>query len=255
MRSAIILLAFGFAALMNASTEALAQSLKGSRGSLDLQNRIAKEHDFTFTRSTAQVKRFVSSGYLVPVRSNGDFHVKRISHPYARPEVALFIERLGRQYRAACGELLVITSLTRPTNRQPRNASSRSVHPTGMAMDVRRSTNRNCRAWLERNLLQLEGAGVIEATRENRPPHYHIAVFPRQYSAYVERKLETGEAEPRLASTAEERRIAEYRVRRGDSLWSIAERHGTSISDLRAANDLRSSRIYAGQVLTMPAGK
>ncbi|MCL7982979.1 MAG: LysM peptidoglycan-binding domain-containing protein, partial [marine benthic group bacterium] len=87
------------------------------------------------------------------------------------------------------------------------------------------------------------------------PPHYHIAVFPKQYAAYVERKLEAGEAEPRLASTAEERRIAEYRVRRGDSLWSIAERHGTSISDLRAANDLRSSRIYAGQVLTMPAGK
>ena len=255
MRSAIIILAFGFAALTNASTEALAQSLKGSRASLDLQNRIAKEHDFTFTRSTAEVKRFVSSGYLVPVRSNGDYHVKRISHPYARPEVALFIERLGRQYRAACGEQLVITSLTRPTNRQPRNASARSVHPTGMAMDVRRSTNRRCRSWLERNLLQLEGAGVIEATRENRPPHYHIAVFPRQYASYVERKLEAGEPEPRLASIAEEQRIAEYRVRRGDSLWSIAERHGTSISDIRAANDLRSSRIYAGQVLTVPAGR
>jgi hypothetical protein len=246
MKSALISLAFGFAALSSASQAARAQSLTGSRSSIDLQNRIAQEHDFTFTASTAQVKRFVNAGYLVPVRGNGDYYVKNISHPYARPEVALFIERLGKQYRQACGEQLVITSLTRPTNRQPRNASSRSVHPTGMAMDVRRSSNRGCRAWLEKVLLRLEGAGVIEATREKRPPHYHIAVFPNQYGEYVER---------RLAGEVKETRLAEYRVRSGDSLWSIAERHGTSISDIRAANDLRSSRIYAGQVLTVPAGK
>jgi hypothetical protein len=246
LKSAIIVLAFGFAMSSFASSTAFGQSLRGSRASLDMQNRVAEEHDFTFTSSTSQVKRFVSAGYLVPVRSNGDYFVKQISHPYARPEVALFIERLGKQYRQACGEQLVITSLTRPTNRQPRNASSRSVHPTGMAMDVRRSSNRGCRAWLEKVLLRLEGAGVIEATRERRPPHYHIAVFPKQYAAYVER---------RLAAAPEKATLAEYRVRNGDSLWSIAQRHGTSISDLRAANDLRSSRIYAGQVLTVPAGK
>jgi hypothetical protein len=246
MKSAIIILAIGFAALSSASSTVQAQSLKGSRVSLDLQNRIAQEHEFTFTASTAQVERFVNAGYLVPIRSSADVHVKQISHPYARPEVALFIERLGRQYREACGEQLVITSLTRPTNRQPRNASARSVHPTGMAMDVRRSTNRGCRSWLEKVLLRLEGSGVIEATREKRPPHYHIAVFPRQYAAYVDRML---------AGEVEETRLAEYRVRSGDSLWSIAERHGTSISDLRSANDLRGSRIYAGQVLTVPAGR
>ena len=47
----------------------------------------------------------------------------------------------------------------------------------------------------------------------------------------------------------------EYRVRSGDSLWSIAQKHGTSISELRTANDLRGSRIYAGQVLTVPADR
>ena len=246
MRSAIIILALGFALSSSASSPVQAQSLNGSRASVDIQNRVAQEHEFTFTTTTAQVKRFVNAGYLVPVRSSSDVFVKQISHPYARPEVALFIERLGRQYRAACGEQLVITSLTRPTNRQPRNASSRSVHPTGMAMDVRRSSNRGCRSWLEKVLLRLEGAGVIEATRERRPPHYHIAVFPSQYAEYVDRKL---------AGEVEETRLAEYRVRSGDSLWSIAERHGTSISDLRSVNDLRGSRIYAGQVLTVPTGR
>ena len=87
---------------------------------------------------------------------------------------------------------------------------------------------------------------MIEATRERRPPHYHIAVFPSQYAEYVDRKL---------AGEVEETRLAEYRVRSGDSLWSIAERHGTSISDLRSVNDLRGSRIYAGQVLTVPTGR
>jgi hypothetical protein len=227
------------------STPADAQSLKGSKKSLDAQNRVAEQHDFTFTSTTAQAKRFVELGYLVHVKSNGDYHVNRISHPYARPEVELFVSRLGRQYRSACGEQMVITSLTRPTSRQPRNASSRSVHPTGMALDVRRSNSRACRSWLEKVLLSLEGAGVLEATRERNPPHYHIALFPTQYASYVDRRL----------ADAGRSGEQEYRVRSGDSLWSIAQLHGTSISDLRTVNELRGSRIYAGQLLTVPAGR
>nr|NIU72356.1 LysM peptidoglycan-binding domain-containing protein [Gammaproteobacteria bacterium] len=44
----------------------------------------------------------------------------------------------------------------------------------------------------------------------------------------------------------------EYRVRSGDSLWGIAERHGTTVEQLKSANELRGSRIYAGQLLTVP---
>ena len=243
MRGSVTALALAFVAAF--STPAGAQSLKGSKSSLDVQNRVAQQHDFTYISTTAQAKRFVELGYLVHVKSNGDYHVNRISHPYARPEVELFISRLGRQYRSACGEQLVITSLTRPTSRQPRNASSRSVHPTGMALDVRRSNSRACRSWLEKVLLSLEAAGVLEATREKSPPHYHIALFPSQYASYVDRRL----------ADAGQSGEQEYRVRSGDSLWSIAQLHGTSISDLRTANELRGSRIYAGQLLTVPAGR
>jgi LysM repeat protein len=42
-------------------------------------------------------------------------------------------------------------------------------------------------------------------------------------------------------------------VREGDSLWAIARRHGTTVRKLRAANDIRGSRIYPGQLLTVPA--
>lgn len=242
------------ALLIVSGAPSAAQSLRGSASSLDVQNRIAREHDFTYIRTSAQVRRFVSAGYLVRVRPNADFDLHAVSFPYARPQVELFIRRLANQYRRACGEKLVVTSLTRPTSRQPRNASDRSVHPTGMAIDLRRSNDRNCRAWLEDVLLSLEDAGILEATRERYPPHYHVAIFPQQYDRYVQR-LASRDSRPRVA--AEARKVAsgttEYRVRRGDSLWTIARRHGVSVDDIRSSNELRSSRIYAGQVLKLPA--
>ena len=216
-----------------------AQSLRGSTRSLDLQNRVARQHDYTYIETPAQLERFVQAGYLVRVPKSSDYRLNGLSFPYARPEVALFVSRLGRQYRSACGEELVVTSLTRPQNRQPGNASPRSVHPTGMALDLRRPNNSNCRAWLESVLLQLEGSGTLEVSRERRPPHYHVALFPSQYATYVERI--------RVADAGQ------YQVRRGDSLWEIARKHDTTVGRLRSANNLSGSRIYPGQVLTVPS--
>lgn len=236
----------GTAAVLGMASPAAAQSLRGSPATVERQNLAALQHDFTFLRNAAHVRRFVDAGYLVPVASNGEYEVKRISFPYARPEVALFLSRLGRQYSDACGETLVVTSLTRPTTRQPRNASPRSVHPTGMAVDLRRSTNRHCREWIESVLLHLEGRGVVEAVRENRPPHYHVAVFPRPYTEYVA-GLEASDGDGPGALVHE----AGYRVRSGDSLWSIARAHGKTVGELRASNDLRGSRIYVGQLIRL----
>ncbi len=248
-------LAFSVAVAGMGVSEVSAQSLRGSSRSLDIQNAQARSHDFTYIANSAQVRRFVESGYLVQVRANRDFELHAVSFPYARPEAELFIRRLASQYRAACGEKLVVTSLTRPQSRQPRNASDRSVHPTGMAIDLRYSRDRNCRRWLEGVLLSLEKARVLEATRERYPAHYHIALFPRPYAAYVQR-LASAES-PSQARRAD--RVAQsastietYEVRRGDSLWTIAREHGVSIAEIRASNDLRSSRIMPGQVLRVP---
>lgn len=225
-----------------------AQSLLGSAASLDIQNRVARQHDFTYIDTPARVSYFAEQGWLVRVRPTGDVVLdNEVSYPYARREVALFVRRLGSQYRAACGERLVVTSLTRPTSRQPRNASDRSVHPTGMAVDLRYSMNRRCRAWLERVLTSLERQGVLEATRERHPVHYHVAIFPRQYAAYV-KTLEDRQQE-RFGD------VLAYTVQRGDSLWEIARSHGTSVDDLKAANHLDGSRIYAGQVIEVPLGR
>jgi hypothetical protein len=223
------------------------QSLRGSTASVDRQARAAQIHDFTYIEAPAQVERFVKAGYLVQVRANGDFDLRGVSYPFVRPEVKTFILRFSSQYHRACGEKLVVTSMTRPLSRQPQNASSRSVHPTGMAIDVRRSNSRACRSWLESLLLSLEATGVLEATREYYPPHYHIALFPQPYTRYVA-ALSARQAETRVASAD----VVDYRVRNGDSLWNIARAHGTSVDKLMNENDLKGSRIYAGQLLKVP---
>ena len=47
--------------------------------------------------------------------------------------------------------------------------------------------------------------------------------------------------------------LKRYRVRNGDSLSTIARRHGVTVTALRRANGLSSSRIRAGATLKIPA--
>ncbi len=244
--SPLPLLLAGAVALAPGGLEA--QSLRGSAASVDRQVQVAEAHDFTFLRTPGEVERFVKAGFLVPVHGDRNFELHGVSYPYVRPEVRTFLVRFAEQYRRACGEKLVVTSLTRPLTRQPRNASSRSVHPTGMAVDVRRTNSASCRSWIESTLLSLEKAAVLEATREARPPHYHIALFPEPYTRHVEALAK----ESREVLVAEQGELLPYQVRRGDSLWTIAQAHGVTVAQLKAENNLQGSRIYAGQVLKVP---
>ena len=90
----------------------------------------------------------------------------------------------------------------------------------------------------------VEGDRVLEATRERSPAHYHVALFPKPYAAYVERVTSGAVSADRVTHT----------VRAGESLWAIAQRYGTSVSALKTNNALRGSTIYKGQVLSVPRG-
>jgi LysM repeat protein len=266
-----------------------AQSLLGSRESLLRQDEQAQAHGFTYLRTTADVRDYAKRGVLVRLRGNADYDIEsdEVSFPYARPEVKLFIERLADQYRSACGEKLVVTSLTRPITRQPRNASVLSVHPTGMAADLRRSNSTACRSWLEATLLDLEGRNVLEATKEQYPPHYHVALFPAPYLRSINsgelprvevasvdvpddpplrhssrvrhavskrsRRSHTALAAKRTGHLKHARKAKQVRVGRGDSLWKIAQRSGVSVSRLKHANGVRARHLKPGQVLSIPA--
>jgi membrane-bound lytic murein transglycosylase D len=45
-----------------------------------------------------------------------------------------------------------------------------------------------------------------------------------------------------------------YRVKRGDSLWLLARRHNTNISEIMDLNNLKSRRLYVDQELIIPQG-
>jgi hypothetical protein len=165
-------------------------TLRGSQASMERQHSVALGEKYSFLRTRADIDRTVADGQLVPVTGNGDYELANVSFPFTLPEVRLFIERLGAEYREVCGEPLTVTSLMRPTTRQPRNASRLSVHPTGMAVDLRLPGRPECRGWLEGRLLELEAADLLDVTRERRPPHYHVALFPASYRAYVDSLVE-----------------------------------------------------------------
>jgi membrane-bound lytic murein transglycosylase D len=46
-------------------------------------------------------------------------------------------------------------------------------------------------------------------------------------------------------------KVVTYRVKRGDTLWSIAREHNVDPSDLKGWNDITRNRIYAGQELVI----
>ena len=159
--------------------------LRGSERSMERQHREAIRNDLSFMGTGTEVRQMVRDDRLVPVRSSRILLVKNVSYAYARPQVASFLQRLGAEYYAAAHEPLVVTSLVRPITEQPSNASPLSVHPAGMAVDLRIPDTWEHRRWLENRLLALEHRSVLDVTLEFHPAHYHVAVFPTEYMRYA----------------------------------------------------------------------
>lgn len=155
---------------------AAAQSLRGSPESVDRMFYRAHAQDLTFYETAEEVEAAAEEGEVALLWGNMDYAVVGTRVPYVRKQTLRFIERLGAAHRQACGEPIIVTSGIRPTSRKLRNSHVKSVHPTGMAVDIRKSPGR-CRVWLRNALLGLEAQGLIEAIEENHPPHFHIAVY------------------------------------------------------------------------------
>jgi membrane-bound lytic murein transglycosylase D len=43
-----------------------------------------------------------------------------------------------------------------------------------------------------------------------------------------------------------------YKVKKGDTLWTIAEEHGVSIAEIKAANEKKKNKIVVGEALEIP---
>jgi hypothetical protein len=207
---------------------ALAGGLGGSPASMEQQHAIAVESDYSFLREPADVEHLVELGRLVEVNSGDDYLLSDVSFPFARHEVRRFIESVAADYRDAFGMRLVVTSLTRPVAVQPANAHDLSVHPAGMAADLRVPASSAQREWLEARLLALEDAGAVDVTRERNPPHYHVAVFAEKYlpiaeredSARADRRARAEIARLAAAATSAEPKYASGRAPTGSLLFA-----------------------------------
>jgi len=194
MQSSLIATALIAASLMALPEPSAAQSLRGSHASVSLVYRRAVRGGLNFYETTSDVKRAVVRGELVRLNGNSHYRLANIGMPYVRPETKAFVLDLAADYHRACGAPLVITSATRPISRRLANSSELTVHPTGMAIDLRKPAGR-CRVWLRRRLLAAERRGAIEATEERHPPHFHVAVLPSRYEKVASARSKSTSAE------------------------------------------------------------
>lgn len=225
----------------------------------------ARTDDLEFFNTPADIYQAALQGGLSLITVTEDLELDEATFPFALPGTKRFADSLAHEYHRACGERLVVTSAARPLDDQPRNASPKSVHPTGMAVDFRKPRTPACLTWLRANLLTLEDRHVIEATEERRPAHFHVAVLGQLPPRRVRTLASNGEVAPAAPVAPDSTggrtpqgeadhtsRAHAYRVQPGDNLWTIAHRLGTTPQRIQALNHLRTSRITPGQSLSLP---
>ncbi|MEO6528002.1 MAG: DUF5715 family protein [Gemmatimonadaceae bacterium] len=255
----------------------LPEALRGSQASVQKMHDFAESHHLPFYLTPTNVSDAVKTGRLVTLTGDSTYELTSgVGFSYATREARQFVLDFAPQYFAACGTPLTVTSAARPISRQPRNSNPYSVHPTGIAVDLRRPNAGPCQTWLRNALAELEARGFVEATEERHPPHLHVAVLtepgrvvslPQLASGAIAatppdqavRVSNTPVAGQRIkvpssnAASGDAIRGSTYRVREGDTLWDVARRSGVSVSELARANK-RSPRgvLRPGVTLRLP---
>ena len=155
-----------------------AQSLRGSKAKVERAYQFARREGIEFNASRTDVRDGVKEGDYVRLQSGPNMRLKGVAVPYVLPATRDFVTRLAASYRQACRAPLVVTSAMRPTTLQERlpNGVAKSVHPTGMAVDLR-VPGGSCRPWLRKTLLAESRSGTVDATEEHHPAHFHVIVF------------------------------------------------------------------------------
>jgi hypothetical protein len=152
--------------------------LRGSKESVEKMYRFASGNRMPFYLTPTNIERAIAENRLVPLTGDATYEITRgVGFSYATREARDFVLAFAPQYLAACGAPMTVTSAARPSSRQPRNANKHSVHPTGIAVDLRRPYPGPCLTWVRSALAKLENDGIIEATEERHPAHLHLAVL------------------------------------------------------------------------------
>ena len=155
-----------------------AVTLRGSRAAVDHAYDRAKRDGLAFARSRREIERRAREGDYVRLNAaTRAYRLRGVTVPFVRPATRAFVASFGADYRRSCGEPLTVTSAMRPTTVHLANSVQKTVHPTGMAVDLRTPRNNRCRNWMRTALIGLERRGVVNATEERRPAHFHVVVY------------------------------------------------------------------------------
>lgn len=152
-------------------------SLRGSHAAVDRAYAEAVHDGIPFVRSNGELERRAADGeYVALSRATQDYRLKGVGSPYVRAATRDFVTRFAADYARTCNEALTVTSAMRPSSIRLRNSVEKSVHPTGMAVDLRASRS-GCLGWMRTTLLGYERQGIIDATEEHHPVHFHVVVL------------------------------------------------------------------------------
>jgi LysM repeat protein len=251
------------------------ESLRGSPASVEKMYDFARSHGYPFYLTPSTLDDAIARGKLVPLTGDANYEMTRgVGFSYATAEARDFITQFAPQYLAACGAPLTVTSAARPMSRQPRNANPHSVHPTGIAVDIRRPYPGPCLTWVRNALAELEARGFVEATEEHHPVHLHVAVLRAPGTRITLPDLTNGMVVARQAPTPvvtvaattsgivslakaaadSDERGGVYLVRQGDTLWDVAQKAGVTVQALADANHRTTNGLLRpGTVLKLPA--
>ncbi len=183
--------------------------LRGSPTSLAYENQVADKWHLQRYKNADELRAAESAGQLVPIRSHGSVTVAEDigdldtanaeAYRYARPWVAWFLDDLAADPSFPKGATFKVTSLVRSEVYQRRllktsltaasgsTPSRRSSHLTGSTVDITtKEMPEPLKAWMRKALLNLERAGLVQATEEQYGSLcFHVMVFPNYQKGTV----------------------------------------------------------------------
>ncbi len=172
---------------------------------------------------------------LPPMRTNGKSIV--VDHPYLEGH---------KRYRVGEGETLV--QIVRQFNASVAEVEQlNDLRPGGKIFTGQWLTIPDNTGNAPRDPLADDGPAPVVKAREIRPQPGTMKPVP------IERPVAEGAKPDVRAATASSGRT--YQVKRGDTLYRIAQRYGVGVQDLLKANNLDDPRkLQVGQVLRIPQG-
>ena len=94
------------------------------------------------------------------------------------------------------------------------------------------------------------GVKTTKIARANRINKNSVLATGRVLKIPYSKRVAT--ARKKKSSKVKQPAIVQHTVRRGDSIWNIAQKYGSTVSAIRTRNNLRSTVLSIGQVLKVP---